>query len=131
MQIHSQLFEILNQKLGDEVSVIIILNKKKTISLKVDSVAEETRGRTVGRPERGRRGDPCGGSSMDSHPVALAEENTTNLIRVGRVKDMCTLSGTVTDKYTPTVTHTHTQKPTHSLLIVLAKMHRLLTALAK
>lgn len=41
----------------------------------------------------GKKGDLCYGSSMDSHPVALAKENTVNLIRVGQVKDMRTLSG--------------------------------------
>lgn len=69
---------------------------------------------------------------MDPHPVALARENTTNLIRVGQVKYMRTL--TFTGKYTPNNfmhTHTHTHTSPHSLLIALAKVHRLLTALAK
>lgn len=59
---------------------------------------------------RGRRGDPCWGSSMDSHPVALAGENTTNLIRVGQVKSMRTLSG----RYMHTNTHTAHTRLTHS-----------------
>lgn len=44
---------------------------------------------------------------------------------------MRTLSGRLTGKYTSKVTCMHTHKPTHSLLIVLAKVHKLLTALAK
>lgn len=61
-------------------------------------MAEETKGGDM----MGRKGDLCYGSSMDSHPVALAKENTANLIRVGQVKYMCTLSG----KYTHRSPHT-------------------------
>lgn len=54
---------------------------------------------------RGRLGEPRCGSSTDSHPGALARENTTNLIRVGQVKYM----------HTPT-SHMHMHTQTHTQL---------------
>ena len=74
---------------------------------------------------RGKTGDPCCGSNMDSHPVASAGENKANLKGVGQVKHARTLTGkhtrTLTCLHTHTHTHTHTQEPTHGLLIALTK----------
>ena len=63
---------------------------------------------------RGKTGDPCCGSNMDSHPVASAGENKANLKGVGQVKHARTLTG----KHTRTLTclHTHTHTGAHTWL---------------